>query len=181
MRWAVLGRFPDAPALCNAGAALRKLGLFVDLHSPYPIPETSEALGLRPTPVRLMGLLGGLAGAGGAYLVAWFCNAIQYPINVGGRPLNSAPAFIPLTFEGMVLASATTIFLSFLAVCGLPKLYHPVFETNVFVDSSIDGLFASVIVEGAEDRAREVADELRTLGASEVTVAEDRSVQEPKL
>lgn len=176
-----MGKFPDQETLCEAGKALRELGLPVDLHSPFQMEKAAEALALKPSRVRWMGLLGGVAGGGGAYLIAWYCNAVDFPINVGGRPLNSAPAFIPLTFEGAVLTSATLIFLSFLALCGLPRLYHPTFEVEEFQETSIDAFWASVVVAGEREAAEHAAAHLRELGALAVAIAPDRSVQEVRV
>lgn len=173
-----MGKFPDEDTLCQAGRALRERGLPVDLHSPFALEQAPEALALGPSRVRWMGLLGALLGAAGAYLVAWYCNAVDYPINVGGRPLNSAPAFIPLTFEGAVLTSALFIFLSLLSLCGLPRLYHPTFEVEEFQETSIDAFWASVAVGGEREAALDASVKLREAGALSVAIAQDRSVQE---
>jgi hypothetical protein len=90
---------------------------------------------------------------------------IAYPINVGGRPLHSAPAFIPITFECGVLLSALTAFFGVLAWMGFPRLYHPVFEAPGFRRASIDRFWISIELVGEDPNALQA--ELKELGAEE--------------
>jgi len=105
----------------------------IDAYSPHPVEGLAEAIGrggrtALPTLVLLAGILGGLAGYGLSYYVS----VIAYPINIGGRPLNSWPAFIPVVFETTVLAAAVTAVFGMIFLNGLPQPYHPVFNVPRF-------------------------------------------------
>ena len=105
-RW-VLGEFGSPERAAGGGAkALRERGFVrLDAHTPFPVEGLAEVLELKPSRLPALALLAGLGGAAFAYLVQWFTNAVDWPLNVGGRPLHSAPAFIPITFETGVLAA----------------------------------------------------------------------------
>ncbi|MFO0584591.1 MAG: DUF3341 domain-containing protein [Anaeromyxobacter sp.] len=165
----VLGEFEREEALLGAARALRtRPGTTVDLHSPYPLHGSDEALGLKRSTVPLVALAAGLTGACTGYLLQLYVSAIDWPLNVGGRPPHSAPAFIPVTFELGVLFAAFSIFLGLLGFYfGFPRLHHPVFEVEAFRSASIDGLWLSAAVDGD---AEAVAAELRKLGARQVSI-----------
>jgi hypothetical protein len=164
----VLGEFGDDAAICGAARRLRQLGHGkLDAHSPVPIHGIDEALALPRSPVPLIALCGALLGGGGGYLMQWWMNAVDYAINVGGRPNHAAPAFVPITFETTVLTASLFIVGGLFALGGLPRLHHPVFEAEAFRTACVDGLWLSAEVEPA--RAEAVADELRRLGARNVS------------
>ena len=105
----------------------------VEAYSPHPVEGLADALGRGsrtelPTLVLIAGILGGLAG----YALSYYVSVVAYPINVGGRPLNSWPAFIPIVFETTILAAALTAVFGMILLNGLPKLYHPVFNVPRF-------------------------------------------------
>src|SRR5258708_4824082 len=115
-RW-FLGEFATPEKLLDAVRALRKRGPQgwppgeIDTYSPFPLHGAAEAIGLRKSKIPLLVLTGGLTGVLLAYLMQWWCNAVDYPLNVGGRPAQSAPAFIPIVFEvGILLASFGAFF-----------------------------------------------------------------------
>lgn len=170
-RW-VLGLFAREGALLEAARALRAAGLTsLDLHSPYPIHGADEALGLRRSTVPVVALVAGVTGALSGYLLQWGTVGYLWPLNVGGRPPQSAPAFIPVTFELAVLFCAVTIFVSLLfAYFRFPRVHHPVFEVEAFRSATIDGLWLSVEVETA--LAEKIAAELRRLGAHQVSIVD---------
>ncbi|MBX5480495.1 MAG: DUF3341 domain-containing protein [Myxococcaceae bacterium] len=173
-RYWVLAEFAGPKALLTAARILRDEGLAnVDLHSPHPIDGADEVLGLGASRVRWVGLVGGLVGAVTGYVTCWYTNAINFPIDVGGRPLNSAPAFIPVTFEAGVLFGAFALLFSMLAITGLPALYHPVFEAPGFERVSVDAYWLSFSIRSAEDRANEVAERVKAMGATRVSVVKD--------
>ena len=104
----------------------------MDAYSPFPIEELADALGFRRTKMPLLILLGGIAGALSAFALQYYCAVVSYPVNVGGRPLNSWPSFIPVTFELTILFASLTAVFGLLALCGLPMPYHPLFHVPRF-------------------------------------------------
>jgi len=166
----VLGEFAEERALLDAARTLREAGgATLDVHSPYPLHGTDEALGLRPSTVPLVALIAGVTGAVSGYLLQWYTVAFDWPLNVGNRPPHSAPAFIPVTFELGVLFASATIFVGLLAWWfGFPRVHHPAFEVEAFRSASIDGLWLSG--EVAPERAEAFAAELGRLGARQVYV-----------
>ncbi|HET7621839.1 MAG TPA: DUF3341 domain-containing protein [Gemmatimonadaceae bacterium] len=121
-------------------AGYRKL----ETYTPFDMPRTTPALGLRrpllPWIVALAGLSGGIV----AYWIQWFANSWSYPLNVGGRPIHPVPAFIPATFEGTVLAAALVAFFGLFISLRLPALWHPVFEIDGFDRSTVDRFWIEV-------------------------------------
>jgi hypothetical protein len=173
-RW-VLGEFRSPERLLEAVRALRERGFVrLDAHTPFPVEGLDEALELKSSRLPALALFAGLAGAVGAYLVQWFTQRVDFPLNSGGRPLHAAPAFIPITFETAVLAASTAIFLGMFVVCGLPRVTHPMFELEAFRSASVDGFWVSVAVDEAA-QLEKVSEALRTLGAEQVSQAEEGS------
>lgn len=169
-RW-VLGEFASSEALVAALKGLRTQGFRrLDAYTPFPVEETFEALELKRSWLPLLALLSGLGGAGGAYLVQWFANAVDFPLIVGSRPLHSAPTFIPITFELGVLSASLTIFGALMLLFGFPSVTHPVFDVEAFRSASVDGFWASVTLDGEEADVQRVEEALRGLGATQVSV-----------
>ncbi|HEU4385066.1 MAG TPA: DUF3341 domain-containing protein [Anaeromyxobacteraceae bacterium] len=168
-RW-VLARFGEAEPLLAAARTLRQAGHpSLDIHSPFPLPGTDEALGLSRSRVPLMALCGGLAGVGTAIAMQIWMNAVDYPLNVGTRFLSGKPNMVPVMFELGVLLSSFAIFFGMMGLWGFPRPHHPVFEVEAFRSASVDALWLSAEVK-AEDAER-VAQALRGSGALEVEIA----------
>lgn len=116
----------------------------LDAYSPMPIHGLADAIGFRGTRLPLLVFIGGVLGFSLAYLMLWSIETIIYPLNVGGRPHNSWPAFIPIMFETTILVAAITAVLGMLGMNGLPMPYHPVFNNPRFVTASRNRFFLCI-------------------------------------
>jgi len=170
--YGLLAEFKDADALVEATARATAAGYRkIDAYAPFSVPGLADALGFRRDRVAPVTLLGGIAGGAGIYLLQWYSAVIDYPINAGGRPLHSWPAFIPATFECTVLGAALAAFFGFLILSGLPKLHHPIFNARDFDLASRNRFF--LCVEATDPRfdrsgTRRFLDSLAPLQVSEV-------------
>jgi hypothetical protein len=145
----------------------------MDAYTPFPIEELHEALGMHHTRLPLIVLIGGLIGGIGGYSLQYWVSAVAYPLNVGGRPLHSWPAFIPITFECTILAAALSAVLGMLALNRLPMPYHPVFNVPRFALASRNRFFLCIETGDPKFNHEATRAFLETLGAREVTTVAD--------
>src|SRR5918993_1010215 len=141
-------------------------------YSPYPIEELTEAIGFTRTSLPLIVLIGGILGGLGGFFMQYWMEVIDYPLNVGGKPYNSWPAFIPITFECTILAAALAAVLGMLVLNKLPQPYHPVFNVPNFAMATRDRFFLAVEANDPKFDHAEVVALLKSLGALEVNDVE---------
>lgn len=154
----LLARFADTETLIQAAQDLSRLGYRrFDAYTPFAVSGLADAMGFRRTAMPIVVLGGGLVGLVSGYGLQWWVSVVAYPLNIGGRPLNSWPLFIPVTFELTILVAALSAVLGMFALNGLPRPYHPLFGIPEFGRASTDGFFLCI-------EARDpLFDELETL------------------
>jgi ActD protein len=172
--YGLLAEFEDPNALLAATRRAREQGYRrMDAYSPFPIEELHEALGAHDTRLPLIVLIGGLIGCIGGYLLQYWVAAIAYPVNVGGRPFHSWPAFIPVTFECTILGASIAAVLGMLGLNGLPQPYHPVFNVPRFALASRNRFFLCIEARDPKFQIEDTRKFLETLSPREVTTIAD--------
>jgi hypothetical protein len=141
-------------------------------YTPYPIEELAEAIGFHKTGMPLLVLIGGIVGAVLGYGMQYYLAAVDYPINVGGRPFHSWPSFIPITFETTVLCAALAAVFGMLALNNLPQPYHPVFNAPDFELASRDRFFLAIEAKDPQFDYEKTLKFMKTLNAREVVDVE---------
>src|SRR5207248_10330771 len=168
--YGIMAEFDDATALVAAAQRAHQEGYrTMDAYSPFPIEELHEALGSQHTRLPLIVLIGGLVGCIGGYLLQYWVSVLAYPINVGGKPFHSWPAFIPVTFECTILGAALSAVLGMLALNGLPQPYHPVFNVPRFALASRNRFFLCIEAQDPQFDLEATRQFLETLNPREVT------------
>jgi hypothetical protein len=143
--WGLMVEFDNPEDLLAAARGAYEAGYRkMDAYSPMPIHGLAEAIGFQRDRLPLLVLIGGLVGCGTAFFMLWYVETYVYPMNVGGRPYNSWPSFIPITFEVTILFAAITAVLGMLALNGLPTPYHPVFNVRRFALASRHRFFLCI-------------------------------------
>ena len=170
--YGLMAEFDTPDALVAAAEKARLAGYRkMDAYSPIPIEELNEALGLKRTRLPRLVFIGGFLGMIGGYSLEYFSAAIAYPMNIGGRPFNSWPQFIPVTFETTVMGAALCCFFGMWALNRLPQPYHPVFNVAAFARASTDRFFLCIEADDASfkhDDTRRFLEGLHPLGVSDV-------------
>jgi hypothetical protein len=170
----LMAEFDEPNALVSAARRAHHEGYRrMDAYSPFPIEELHEALGLRHTRLPLIVLIGGLIGCIGGYALQYWVSAVAFPLNVGGKPYHSWPAFIPVTFECTILAAALSAVLGMLALNGLPMPYHPVFNVPRFALASRNRFFLCIEASDARFDLEATRRFLETLEPLEVSTVAD--------
>jgi Protein of unknown function (DUF3341) len=170
--YGLMAEFDDPSQLVLAAESAHKAGYRrMDAYSPIPIEQLHEALGSHHSKLPLIVLIGGLIGCIGGFLIQYWTMAVAYPINVGGRPFNSWPAFIPVTFECTILGAALSAVFGMLALNGLPMPYHPVFNVPRFASASRNRFFLCIEARDKKfhrDKTREFLESLKPREVSSV-------------
>lgn len=165
---ALWAQFASGDGIVAAAIELRSRGMkLLEAYTPYPLPELERTLE-KPYPIALsrLTLLGACLGGGLAFLIIWWTAAVDYPLNVGGRPLNSIVADIPIVFESSVLGATLAAFVGFLWFSRLPSLSHRFESLPGFRDTSVDRFWLGI--QTSSERVAPLSSDLRELGALRV-------------
>ncbi len=171
--YGVVAEFDTPEAVIDAANAAREAGYKkMDAYTPFPVNGLDEALGMTNTRLGWVVLFMGIAGGVTAFAVQYFANAVYYPINIGGKPLNAWPNFIIITFECTILFAAFTAGLFMLARNGLPRPYHSIFNTPNFAAATRDHFFLCIEATDAQFDAGKVRSFMETLSPLRVSEVE---------
>jgi hypothetical protein len=170
--YGIMAEFDTPQALLDAARKTYQSGYKkIDAYSPFPIEGLAEEIGFTHNGVPLVVLICGLIGGASGYLMQWWMSAVDYPINVGGRPYHSWPSFIVITFEMTILFGGISALLGMLALNGLPMPYHPVFNVPRFAFASKDRFFLIIFSSDKKydpDQTRKFMQSLNPRAVSEV-------------
>ncbi len=171
--YGLMAEFDTPEALLYAARAAREEGYRkFDAYSPFGIEGLAEAVGFPKTRLPVLVFFGGLFGCCGGFFMQWWANVIGYPLNIGGKPYDSWPAFIPITFELTILCAALTTVIGMIALNGLPAPYHPAFNVPRFALASRDHFFLLIEAEDPKFDPKETQEFLEALHAQEVSEVE---------
>lgn len=171
--YGIMGEFDNPSELVAAARRTYEAGYRrINGYSPYPIEELSEAIGFTRTALPLIVLIGGILGGLGGFFMQYWMEVIDYPLNVGGKPYNSWPAFIPITFECTVLVAAFSAVLGMLLLNKLPQPYHPVFNAPHFALATRDKFFLVIEANDPHFSHNETKQFMETVGAKNVSDVE---------
>jgi hypothetical protein len=169
----LMAEFDTPEALLDAATRVRDAGYTqTDAYAPFPVHGLAHSLGAPRTKLPLLVLAGGAVGGFTGYFMQYFATVIHWDVNVGGRPLHSWPAYIPVTFEMTVLFASLTAFLCIIVLNGLPQPYHPVFNVAAFERASSDRFFLCVEASDPNFDREKTRHFLESLEPRAVTVVE---------
>ena len=167
--YGIVAEFKELDALIAGVTAVREAGYKrFQAYTPFPSEELNHAIGYHGSRLPFLIFLGGLVGAIIGYSLQYWTAVHSYPLNVGGRPLHSWPAFIPVTFECTILGASLTAILAMLAMNGLPAPYHPLFNVPRFSRASRDLFFLCVQARDPQFDREVVKEFLLKLAPSDV-------------
>ena len=168
--YGVIAEFTSPAELTAAAEAARDAGYTeMDAFSPFPIHGLHELVGMRSAGMSAIVLIGGIIGGIAGFFMCWYANVISYPLNIGGKPLNSWPAWIPITFECTILLASFAAVFGMLALNGLPMPYHPVFNVPRFALASRNRFFLCIEARDPKFSLEHTRRFLETLGPREVS------------
>lgn len=180
--YGVLGEFAHPGALYHAAEGVREAGYQrFDTYSPFPIHGMDRAMGLGDSKLGFVVFVGAITGCMTGYLMQWWMGAVDYPLNISGKPFFALEPSVPIMFELTILFSALSAVGAMLVLNGLPKPYNPLFYSRRFARATDDGFFLHI---EARDPKFDVADAgalLKQLGATHIEVIEDHGVVEAEL
>ena len=144
----------------------------LDAYTPYPVDGLAEKIGRKKSLIPVLVLIAGLLGGLGGYFMQWYALVIDYPINVGGRPLHSWPTYIPIVFELTILSAALMAVISMLALNRLPEPWHPTFSVPGFDRASTDRFFLCIEATDPHFDLELTRRFLETLGTCRISVVQ---------
>jgi hypothetical protein len=168
----LLAEFESGDAMSHAIEKAVAAGYsHLDGYSPYPVGEAADALKFPKSEMGPVMFIGGITGACAGFIMQYWANTFGYSLNVGGRPYFSWPSFVPITFEMMVLTTALTGLFGLMALCGLPRYNHPLFNSKAFDRATRDRFF--VCIEASDPKfalaeTRAFLNDLHPLSVEEV-------------
>lgn len=172
--YGLLAEFSNPSTLMHAAESVRERGYrHFDAHSPFPIHGMDRAMGLSNSKVGYFTLGGGITGLAVGYVLQWWTAAVDYPLNISGKPLFAVESAIPIIFEVVVLFSAFGAVAGMLALNGLPRPYNPLFYSDRFKKVTDDGFFLHIAASDEQFDQDETADMLRDIGALNVELIKD--------
>ena len=170
--YGLVAEFDDSDVLLAAAKKTADAGYTqTDAHVPYPIHGLSEALGMKRTILPWIVFTCGLLGCIGGFYLQYWISAVDYPVNVGGRPYVSWPSFIPVTFECTILLAGLSSLIGMLSLNGLPRPHHPIFNAPNFEKASENTFFLCIEAEDSQfdlERTKAFMNELGAQAVSEV-------------
>jgi hypothetical protein len=168
----LMAEFGSASDLVEAAKTTHRSGYNdIEAYSPFPVHGLSEAVGFKKDWVPFIVLMGGIVGGCTGYGLQYWVSAITYPLNIGGRPLNSWPSFVIITFELTVLFAGLSAMIGMLILNGLPQPYHPVFNVPQFDRASQDRFFLCVFAADPKfdvSQTRRFLETLKPISIAEV-------------
>lgn len=170
--YGLIAMFDRAEALLAAAREARAAGYRrLDAFSPFPLEGLAEAIGFKSDRLPWVILICALAGGVLGYLLQWYSAVIDYPFNSGGKPYHSWPPFLVVTFELTILGGALGGFIGMLVLNGLPRLYHPLFNSECFQLASRDRFFLLIQADDPHyepERTRQFLEDLKPVHIEEV-------------
>lgn len=177
--YGLLAEFSDPADLMHAAEATREKGYrHFDTHSPFPIHGMDRAMGLGNSKVGFFAFGGGLTGCATGYLLQWWTSAVDYPINISGKPFFAVEPSVPIMFELTILFAAFGAVAGMLALNGLPRPYNPLFYSERFARATDDSFFLHVAASDPQFDTEETASALRDMGALHIELIQDDAVAE---
>ncbi|MEW6074036.1 MAG: DUF3341 domain-containing protein [Planctomycetota bacterium] len=164
-----VGLFDDPQDLVRAAAAVRDAGFRKwDCHTPYPVHGLDRAMGIGSSPIPLICLSAGFVGLGAALLMQWWMSAVDYPVRIGGKPLFSWPAFVPIVFEVFVLFAALATMGSLVHFCRLGRWHSPLHDSGVMAEVTSHRFAVVLEVQDAQYTAERASTVLREAGCRNI-------------
>jgi hypothetical protein len=171
--YGLIAEFGTPEELLAAATTVKGAGYSqFEAYSPFPIEGLDEAIGHRPTRIGYVILAVAVVTALGGFFMQYFADVIMYPLNIGGKPFNSWPNFIPVAFETMILLTGITAAVVMIVANGLPRPNHPIFNAPGFGAASRDKFFLCVETSDPKFNEAEVGALLATLNPERVAEVE---------